>query len=457
MGPVTGETAAVRSAREATRGSAIKLAAEVASRLVGLGTTLLLARGLGVSDFGALGRLWYVALILAEAAEFGLQATASRALVAGSLSLRALVAARLATSGLVAGLALASLGVAPVLAPLVLFFVLAGWGEFLGVALRCRGARVQEAVVLLLLRGGSLAGAAAALAASGSLPLVAWSQAVSPLPAIGLGAVLFARRPGGGGGNPGVAAVLREAVPLAVNGALQMLSPRVELLVLSLLAGDRATGVFLAALRVLEFLGMVPSALAQGAMPSLVREALEGGESVRRRTATTMALLGAPAAAGLALVAVGTVGLLYGPGYADAAVPLALLALALPALFLNALVSWSLLARGRASWLPRLTLARVGVALALALVLVPSLGPPGAAAGLAAAEWLLLVAGAAACRRAEFALPVAGPLARSVAASVPMALVVGGLRESLLVAVPVGALTWGATLAAARAVGGGAR
>jgi O-antigen/teichoic acid export membrane protein len=286
---------------------------------------------------------------------------------------------------------------------------------------------------------------------------VAWSQAVSPLPAIGLGAVLLARRGGGGGENPGVAAVLRGAFPLAVNGALQMLSPRVELLVLSLVAGDRATGVFLAALRVLEFLGMVPSALAQGAMPSLVREALEGGESVRRRTAATMALLGAPAAAGLALVAVGTVSLLYGPGYADAAVPLALLALALPALFLNALVSWSLLARGRASWLPRLTLARVGVALALALVLVPRLGAPGAAAGLAAAEWLLLVAGAAACRRAEFALPVAGPLALGVAASVPMALVVGGLRESLLLAVPIGVLTWGATLAAVRAAGGGPR
>ena len=56
-GPVTDETArAAREADDATRGSAVKLAAEVASRLLGLGTTLLLARALGVSDFGALGR-----------------------------------------------------------------------------------------------------------------------------------------------------------------------------------------------------------------------------------------------------------------------------------------------------------------------------------------------------------------------------------------------------------------
>jgi O-antigen/teichoic acid export membrane protein len=295
---------AARSAREAddaTRGSAIKLGAEVASRLLGLGTTLLLARALGVSDFGALGRLWYVALLLAELAEFGLQATATRGLVAGSLSLAALSRARALTSGLVAGAAVLALALVPegpgparevvaVLAPLVLFFVLAGWAEFLGVALRCRGARVEEALLLLLLRGGSLAGAAVAVLAGGGLADVAWSQAVSPLPALALGGVLLARRAATvAGADAGVASVLRSAAPLAANGGLQILSPRVEFLVLSALAGDRETGIFLAALRVFEFLGMVPSAVAQGAMPALTREALRGGDTVRRRTAGTMA------------------------------------------------------------------------------------------------------------------------------------------------------------------------
>ena len=83
-----------REARDATRGSAIKLAAEVASRLLGLATTLLLIRGLGASDFGAFGRLSVIALLLAELGELGLQTLASRALVAGTLSLRSLVRAR---------------------------------------------------------------------------------------------------------------------------------------------------------------------------------------------------------------------------------------------------------------------------------------------------------------------------------------------------------------------------
>ena len=451
MGPVADETASERrEADDATRGSAVKLAAEVASRLLGLGTTLLLARALGVSDFGAFGRLWYVALLVAELAEFGLQATATRGLVAGTHSLRALTRARLLTSGLVAGAALVALGAgATVLAPLVLFFVLAGWGELFGVALRCRGARVEEALVLLALRGGSLAGAAVALLAGAGLEGLAWSQAVSPVPALAVGAGLLARRPGPAvAAEPGVAAVLRGAVPLAVNGGLQMLSPRVELFVLSVLAGDRETGVFLAALRVLELLGMVPSAIAQGAMPALTREALQGGDGVRQRTAGTMALAAAPAAVGLALVAGGVVRLLYGDSYADAAVPLGLLALALLPLFMNALLSWALVARGRAAWLPRLTALRVVAALGLALALVPRMGAAGAAAGLVLAEWLLLGLGSHACRGAGFAIPLVRPLAWGLAACVPMALAVSGVRERLVLALPLGALSWAATVAA---------
>jgi O-antigen/teichoic acid export membrane protein len=448
--PVTGQTAGgAREADDATRGSVIKLGAEVASRLLGLGTTLLLARALGVSDFGAFGRLWYVALILAEVAEFGLQATATRGLVAGTHSLRALGRARLVTSGLVAGAAVLALPALPVLAPLVLFFVLAGWAEFLGVALRCRGARVEEALLLLLLRGGSLAGAAAAVLAGAGLSGLAWSQAASPVPALVLGAALLARRPAPEkAAAPAVAAVLRTALPMAANGGLQMLSPRVEFLVLSALAGDRETGVFLAALRVLEFLGMVPSAVAQGAMPALTREAVRGGDGVRWRTAGSMALVAAPTAVGLALVAGGVVELLYGAAYADAALPLRLLALALVPLFMNALLSWALLAKGRAAWLPRLTALRVLAAVGLALVLVPRLGAVGAALGLVAAEWLLLALGRLACRGAAFAVPVARPLGWALLACVPMALAVSGVRESLVLAVAIGALSWAATLAA---------
>ena len=84
--------AATAEANDASRGSAIKLAAEILSRLMTLGTTVLIGRELGAAGFGAFGRLWILAPLVAEAAEFGLQATATRALVAGTFSWRSLVA-----------------------------------------------------------------------------------------------------------------------------------------------------------------------------------------------------------------------------------------------------------------------------------------------------------------------------------------------------------------------------
>jgi O-antigen/teichoic acid export membrane protein len=450
-----------REARDATRGSAIKLAAEIASRLLGLATTLVLIRGLGATEFGAFGRLSVIALLLAELGELGLQNLASRALVAGTLSLRSLVRARLVLAGLLCAAALAGLPWAPVLSPLVLWFALSGWGEFLGVALRCRGERVAEALLLLCLRGLGLAAVAATLGMASGLVALAWALALSTLPALALGAWLLRRRAAAHlVEDTRVAVVMSEALPLAIHGGLLLLSPRVEFLVLSLLRDDRETGLFLAALRVYEFLNVVPAGVNAGAMPGLTREALRGGSSVRSRTAWTLAFLAMPAAVGLGLVAQPLARLLLGPGYEAAdyrgtQAPLLLLALALPALFMNGLLQSTLIAAGRKAWLPRLTGARVLIAVLLAVPLVRAGGGIGAAFGIALAEWLLLLLAARACAAAQASAPLARPLSYALAASVPMALVVWGVRNDLLLAVPLGAIVQLlVTLAAAKAASG---
>jgi O-antigen/teichoic acid export membrane protein len=434
------------AAAEATRGSAIKLGTEVAARLVGLLTTLLLARELGAADFGLFGRLSVIAVVLAEAADLGLQGTASRALVAGTISLSALKRTKLILTACVGGLAGAALPIAPVLAPLVLFFVLAGWSEFLGVALRARGDRVQETAVIFCLRVAGLLLVGAALLQGAGLVGVAWAHAVSPLPAIVLGIALVRRRPAPESpADPPLAAILRESAPLAVNGGLALLSLRVEFLVLSFVRGGAETGLFLAGLRVVEFLNLVPSAVAAGAMPALTREALRGEGPVRARTAATLAFLGVPAACGLVLVAPGLLGALFGAEYAAAAPSLRVMGAALVPLFLNGLVVAALVAAGQARRLPRLTAVRVAAATALAFVLVPSSGALGAAAGFLASETLLLVIGLGSVRAAGFPLAVAGPLGRALLASLPMAVAVAS-TPGLPLSVGVGVVAYAATL-----------
>jgi O-antigen/teichoic acid export membrane protein len=437
-------------ADEATRGSAVKLGAEVAGRALALITTLYIARSLGVAEFGRFATLSGIGVILAELGDLGLHVTASRALVAGELPLVALVRARLALAALVALLVGSLLAVSPPLAPFVLYFALAGWSEFLGVALRGLGARGGEAAVILVLRGAGMLLAALAVSAFGGLRAIAWALAVSPMPAIALGAWLLSRtsRPAPVS-VPGVASVLRSSFPLAVNGVLAIASLRVEVLTLAALRGVREAGLFAAAMKVVEVLNMVPAAITAGAMPALTREGLRGEGPVRARTAGSVALAAVPAAAGLLLVAPELAARVFGAEFAPAGAPLRVLAVALAVLYMNSVLLHALLAVGRAGWMPVLTAVRVAAALLAALLLVPRFGELGAAAGFLAAELLLLWLAWRACRLARFPVPLARPLLRACGVSLPMAAVVALLGGGLEASIAVGTMVYAATLAAA--------
>jgi O-antigen/teichoic acid export membrane protein len=465
-------------AAQATRGSGIRLAAELGSRLFAVATSFLLAAGLGVSAFGLFAAVSSMAVIAAELAELGLQQTAARALVAGTLRLRDMVRARLLLSGALVLFTLAvpfllaaasSLGRsapgewASLLPPLILYFGVSGWSEFLGVALRARGHRLAEAVVLLALRAFTLAAVAAALAARASLAGLAWAHVGAATAALLVSAALIRRAsaapaeeaPALAPGH-GVRAVLRTSLPLAVNGALALVSLRVELLVVFWAQGSWAAGLFGAAVKIVESLNGVPAAIAAGAMPALTREAMQRDRAgdpathgaARSRTAATVALLAVPAAAGLFLLAPGVVQLL-GADYAGAAPALRLLALAVVALFMNCVLLHALIASGHASWLPWLTAVRVGFAALAAAALVPRFGVAGAAAGFLGAELLLLVLSSRACRRSGFAVPLFSPLGVGLLATVPMAATVAALGAGTLASVAAGAAVYAATLAGA--------
>jgi O-antigen/teichoic acid export membrane protein len=211
--------------------------------------------------------------------------------------------------------------------------------------------------------------------------------------------------------------------------------------------GSWEAGLFGAAIKIVEALNGVPTAISAGAMPSLTREALASSAGlVRARTAASAALLGVPAAVGLALLAPGVVRLL-GADYGPAAPALRVLSAAVVAHFMNSVLMHSLIAAGRAGWLPRLIGLRVAAAALAAIVLIPRWGAAGAAAGYMASELLLLGLYARACAVSGFAVPLATPLAVSVAAALPMALAVAALDGGPVTRAALGALVYGMTLA----------
>ncbi len=413
-------------ASSATRGSAIRLSAELGSRALAMATVFLLSVGLGVAGFGRWAALAGIAAIVAQVANAGTQELACRVLLAARASLGALLRARgvltAAVLALAAGLALAAVaGRAPsgalVLAVLVADAVITGWVEFLGTVLRARGRRGEEAVLLLLARGGGLAAVALALGARWDLLGVALAHTASTAVPLAL-AVVFARRSAPGDLSPGSASgasmraldVLRLSWPLALNSGLALASLRLEMLALLYWRSPAEAGLFALALKVVESLNGIPGAISAGALPALTREALaQGPPAARERTARTIALLAVPGAALLSLLAPRLTAA-WSASYAPAGPCLRVLALALVPMFMNALLLHCLIAAGRPQRLPVLTAARVATAAAMAVLLVPRAGAIGAASGFLTAELVLFALAARSCAAASFAVPLASAL-----------------------------------------------
>jgi O-antigen/teichoic acid export membrane protein len=190
---------------------------------------------------------------------------------------------------------------------------------------------------------------------------------------------------------------LIESLPFAVTSIAAMAYARVDLLLLGLLQGDVAAGLYGAAYRLWEAVGLLPASLMEAMFPELSR--LTTSEDSHRRLHTLFrnaawVLL----AAGMVLAAAGflaagiLVPLLFGTegDYALAVLPFRLLVCGLPAMFLYLLCGYILYSLDRQRRVTAAMLAVGVVNMGLNLYAIPRWSYVGAAAVALFSEWLLL-------------------------------------------------------------------
>ncbi|MBP6704564.1 MAG: polysaccharide biosynthesis C-terminal domain-containing protein, partial [Vicinamibacteria bacterium] len=223
-------------------------------------------------------------------------------------------------------------------------------------------------------------------------------------------------------------------------------STRVELFLLQTFAGAHVVGLFGGALRIVESLLTLPTAIAAGALPSVARDAVRGSRGAAQRMLGLVIWLGVPSAVGLTLCASDVLSIL-GPGFVEGAPALRVLSLALLLCFSNAALFHILIAAGETAVIPRFTAMRVGTAVALGLLTVPPLGLVGAALSFTAAEFTLF---AVLVRRTRIhaGIEVGRPIASALAASLPMAALLLWWPLSLPASIAFGTLLFAVTAAA---------
>jgi O-antigen/teichoic acid export membrane protein len=191
------------------------------------------------------------------------------------------------------------------------------------------------------------------------------------------------------------AGLVRAGIPIGLAGLLFVLLLRLDVTLLSFLAGEATVGLYAAAFRLVEGTQFLAWSLSGAMLPWLARaEAVEGPNGLARGLELGLkAMTGMLVPIGIAFVVFADpiVDLLYGPAYADSVLPLRLLG-AMSALYgVQTLIATSFIARDAPLSFARLVGVAVVVNLVANIALIPSYGADGAAAAALVSSGLLAV------------------------------------------------------------------
>jgi lipopolysaccharide exporter len=402
------------SSRRLAAGAGVKLGTEALARVASFGVVLFAARQLGPVEFGTYLYGLGMGYLLAQGADFGLQL-----LVAREVAIRGHGAAPLVRMALKLKVGL-SVGIVLLLFPLTMghaapiqlallalgtAMVLQTFIEFAGYVFR--GHQELDREVKLLTSTRLLAAAASAVVLWVDGRLLPFSLVALSAVVLGCAVALsmlrregWLRAPGPEGHGesaPGtfrMGEVLRGALPLGVAIVLSVIYLRVGWVLLFHLTGEEAVAQLGAAQRLMEAAQLVPAAALAAVFPAYARALSAdtwGARRIGRSSAGVLALLGILAAGVLWSSADWAMPALFGPEYRPAGAVLRVLALAVPLMFLNYLLTHIVIARGFQVLVAWFGAAALVSHLAVSWYLIPLWGATGVAASMVIAESVLLL------------------------------------------------------------------
>lgn len=397
------DTAASGDAQLMARGSAALAVGQTAARVFALAFLLVATHELSPNEFGRYSIVAAIVLLCQIASDAGTTIAITKHVSRNPEDSDSLLSG---TAGLSVALGIAgyltALGFVLLMSyPHVTFvdMAIAGIGlPFDAVLTSVIGAldghgRVSERAWISALRTGLVAiGATLALLAGAGVRSTMVVTAVVPVLLL-LATLLLARRWRIWWSRPRVdvarsRTLLRQAIPFAIVGAISVLILRFDVVLVSVLTTRAETALYDVATRSIEGVAYLGAVLGAPLMVVLSRRFgagdRDGSSRIFRETCRVAWSLGLFLAGVLVGCAQPIVGTLFGHGYADAALPMALLAAQLPLLFITGLQGTVLAADSDERGLVIVTAWVGALTVALDIAVVPVFGAPGAA-------WVMVV------------------------------------------------------------------
>jgi O-antigen/teichoic acid export membrane protein len=405
----------------AIRGGALRTFGHVAAMLLSLASVPFLIRHLGEVDYGYYTIVVSITFIIGGITEAGLTNLGTRrySVLDGEERtefLRSLVGLRLALT--VAGVGLSCLFAAATGQPgvVVAGTALAGAGLLLGLTQQTYAVSLSSQLRLGWVTGLELLKQLTITSTTVALVLVGASLLPFFLAIVAGGAVILAATllllRGEGSLTPRYdlrtwRAMMSEVLPYALAAAVGLVYFRLALILMSYVASDRETGIYSAAYRVVETVGVIPWLLVSAGFPILARAARDDSARLRyalQRLFDVGVLLGAAISLAVAIGAPFAIDVIAGDDFEQSVGVLRILAGATVMSFLVATWSFALLSLEQYRKILVANAGAVVTAAVLTLALVPGMGAEGAAIATLGAETALALGYLVALRLADPAL-----------------------------------------------------
>jgi len=198
--------------------------------------------------------------------------------------------------------------------------------------------------------------------------------------------------------------LLRRGLPLAITTLFIVLYNECDVVLLSYLGeGEREVGSYVAASKIVKTLQLIPMLIVSGVYP--VFSSLAGGprdafSMAYRGTLKLLLVIAIPLTIAVASFADLFIVLVYGQGFTPAILPLRLLAVSIPFVYLGYVLVNVLVSSDHLAWAALVTGAACAINVASNLLLIPVFGISGSAIAATAAQGTLVVIGAVAIERA---------------------------------------------------------
>jgi O-antigen/teichoic acid export membrane protein len=244
--------------------------------------------------------------------------------------------------------------------------------------------------------------------------------------------------------------LVRRAAPYVGSTLLGLMIFNADLIFLRAIRGPESVGHYAAAYAPVSLVLNVGVAYALSLLPTLTR--LQSDPAVQRsvyHTSAAHVVAGAlPIAVGGFVFAPQIIALVFGDGYAPAALPLRVLLLSVPVSLLRDVPVMAVLSRGREDLVLRVVATSALTNLALNAALIPKFGMLGAAVATLSTEVLRFALSLWFARSLGFPVPTVTRAWRPAAAVLAMTMTLVAMpRSNLAVGVLVGALVYVVALA----------